>query len=572
MDALRIDTLEAHYHLPVGRAGKPSGGATKARLDGVLREALETAAAMVQRDLQAEELILVRELRVPVRLDLAAGDTALGLAWGDAFAEVLAALLDEADPDAVVRYRNRREALVDCAQGVARGDLRRAWAWRQLGVLSAAGERSVGAAAMDLARALAADPPAIVAVLEAIAALGGSERRLGKEKDLPWLLGRWPASVLLELAELALEAAGVSADLLRAEHGLSGERAAGELQAEGSWSTAGSEGGTLPRSLLIRLARALERSRIAAAARGLRAGDPANWAVAALALLESDPGLLRGPEARAALAVLAMAEEILSGGSQPAPASPSPDAPATPSAATEVRPADPLEAAPAATLPGNDSTSPVERQTGQTGWGGLLFLLHLVAELGLPDEIAASEDLAARSLRWTLHRLALHLLARAGEDEPAEDDPAALAFAGLVPGAEPPSNDEPPASSQEEAVLAGWAERLLFALAERLGPSPPVPLSHPHSLPPGEGAPPPEARLRGSGWGFPLSRAGVSAGGRGGQGVRVLRRRARIVADPGWIEVHLSLDDVDLDLRRAGLDLDPGWLPWLGAVVRFVYG
>ena len=51
----------------------------------------------------------------------------------------------------------------------------------------------------------------------------------------------------------------------------------------------------------------------------------------------------------------------------------------------------------------------------------------------------------------------------------------------------------------------------------------------------------------------------------------VCRRPAAIIADPGWIEVRFSLDDVDVDIRRAGLDLDPGWLPWLGVVVRFTY-
>jgi hypothetical protein len=33
----------------------------------------------------------------------------------------------------------------------------------------------------------------------------------------------------------------------------------------------------------------------------------------------------------------------------------------------------------------------------------------------------------------------------------------------------------------------------------------------------------------------------------------------------------MPLDEVDLDVRRAGLDLDPGWVPWLGTVVRYVY-
>jgi hypothetical protein len=43
------------------------------------------------------------------------------------------------------------------------------------------------------------------------------------------------------------------------------------------------------------------------------------------------------------------------------------------------------------------------------------------------------------------------------------------------------------------------------------------------------------------------------------------------VADPGWLEVHLDLDTVDVHVRRAGLDVDLGWVPWLGTVVRFRY-
>jgi len=51
----------------------------------------------------------------------------------------------------------------------------------------------------------------------------------------------------------------------------------------------------------------------------------------------------------------------------------------------------------------------------------------------------------------------------------------------------------------------------------------------------------------------------------------VCRRRAEIVADPGWIEVRFSLDEVATEIRRAGLDLDQGYVPWLGVVVRFIY-
>ena len=38
------------------------------------------------------------------------------------------------------------------------------------------------------------------------------------------------------------------------------------------------------------------------------------------------------------------------------------------------------------------------------------------------------------------------------------------------------------------------------------------------------------------------------------------------------LEVGFDLNQVDLRIRLAGLDLDPGWLPWLGRVVCFRYG
>ncbi|HVZ08884.1 MAG TPA: hypothetical protein VHC04_13310 [Rhodopila sp.] len=47
---------------------------------------------------------------------------------------------------------------------------------------------------------------------------------------------------------------------------------------------------------------------------------------------------------------------------------------------------------------------------------------------------------------------------------------------------------------------------------------------------------------------------------------------------PGWLtatethlELHLATTTVDLAVRLAGLDLNPGWVPWLGRVVHFHY-
>lgn len=65
------------------------------------------------------------------------------------------------------------------------------------------------------------------------------------------------------------------------------------------------------------------------------------------------------------------------------------------------------------------------------------------------------------------------------------------------------------------------------------------------------------------------------------QARRTLRRRAGLsVAElarrPGWItltlthaDIVLPLDTVDLRVRRLGLDSDPGYVPWLGRILRF---
>lgn len=47
---------------------------------------------------------------------------------------------------------------------------------------------------------------------------------------------------------------------------------------------------------------------------------------------------------------------------------------------------------------------------------------------------------------------------------------------------------------------------------------------------------------------------------------------ARLVATASHVDLHFRLNDVRLPVRRLGLDINPGWLPWLGRVVTFHYG
>jgi hypothetical protein len=134
-----------------------------------------------------------------------------------------------------------------------------------------------------------------------------------------------------------------------------------------------------------------------------------------------------------------------------------------------------------------------------------------------------------RGLRWMLHQLALIL-------QPLPpDDAAALAFCGLTPEARPPSEEVAPPSPEEESLLHSVAEDIRIALAETLSDA----FGETHL---------PERTLR-----------------------FVCRRSARVLADPGWIELRFSLQDVSTPIRAAGLDLDPNYVPWLGVVIRFVY-
>jgi hypothetical protein len=57
---------------------------------------------------------------------------------------------------------------------------------------------------------------------------------------------------------------------------------------------------------------------------------------------------------------------------------------------------------------------------------------------------------------------------------------------------------------------------------------------------------------------------------------RVRRRLADVAQRPGWLcrsedslVVRFAADAADLRLRRLALDVDPGWVPWLGCAVRY---
>jgi hypothetical protein len=52
---------------------------------------------------------------------------------------------------------------------------------------------------------------------------------------------------------------------------------------------------------------------------------------------------------------------------------------------------------------------------------------------------------------------------------------------------------------------------------------------------------------------------------------RHLARPGHVRLGPEQMDIIFGADAVDHDVRRAGLDRDPGWLPWLRRTVRFVF-
>lgn len=252
---------------------------------------------------------------------------------------------------------------------------------------------------------------------------------------------------------------------------------------------------------------------------------------------------------------------------------------------------------------------PDGRIGAQTAWGGLLFLLNTAAEAGVPAA-AFRPTLEGRSIRWILHALATRLLPI------APNDPAALALCGLTPQHHPPSTIGDPPTPRERQALNRLARRwrkttatkLTAAIATSAPASASAPAPAPASAAPvssaatssasafvpatapatstsagtsGSVAVPAPSAPGAPGRDAFAARASAASGGAAAESfadrdlgavvTELAHRPAVIVADPGWIEVHLPLAGVDLEVRRAGLDFDPGWIPWLRTVVRFVY-
>lgn len=547
MTELTIKRLTATVH------EQPHVTDARGRVDRMLHRLAERGLqdALSQRSLPAGEWCVRRvDLVLPFGSD--DHDATVESTWADAVIGSLEQLL-LAPPGQVVHYRRRSAAVTDLVASIAAGRLESRWAWRQLGILSATDPDPASDPAGALLSALGRVPDQ---ALHAVLAVTGAGRLAVLHQCLG--AGGW-----LRLAAMVAGATGVPvADLRRL---LSADAAAPGGERAGAPFDSGQH------DVADRADRVVIESTFAAALirSTLRPAPAVTAAWAVLAVAEADPAALLGAAADDLIGLVA--RTLRRGAGAGAPSLVRMAGPAAPGRARSRTATHRLESeAPVLALPPKDDTgalpaAPVDRSETSSGnedvfrdaaapaqidqqdadtdavtpgdddaqesgaltvWAGLLFLLSTAEAAGVSGYLTDDSRLGSRSVRWVMHQLALRLVPIAA------DDPAALAFAGLQPGIDPPSGV--PTGAAEESALAECAARWTLVTAQRL--------AHP------------------AGTTDPVDVV-----------LNIGRRRGEIIADRGWIEVHLDLADVDVNVRRAGLDLDPGWVPWLGVVVRFVY-
>jgi hypothetical protein len=533
------------------------------------------------------------------RLDLrlhTVGRSSIAGQWAEAVVDALAASVRR--PQEWLRYRHEGQLLADLVACATRGDWSREWAWREAGLLD--GSRR-GAPAEAVCGALAARPHLTVGALVASAELVGFaalDRLLGaagwqRLADLVLRAGPVPSGQVaaapttcarpadhVQPAKAGMprtRATGNGADfvesVVRTPHDGNSETRRRNALEDSAFSVPGSLAGAV-----------VERSEFARLMLGSRLRP--TWSTveawAALVLAEAEPArladaVLRGAVAQALGARLdpgraakpstdrrapamdpagpsgpasrpPLARDAVAGGrARPAPAvDPTLAREHVPSAVTieratravgdpAARPGRQHDGAQPRGIPedGELVTEPVrtDAEVG-TAWAGLLFLLATAGDAGLPGRVLDDPALSRRGVRWCVHRAGTTLV------PVADDDPAALALAGLAPArADAVVGGRPPSRGERAAVLrlaSAWRR----ATTARLGAT------------------------------------GVRGGIRRSDGevMRWLARRpGEVLAAPGWIRVTLPVSAVDLDVRRVGLDLDPGWVPWLGTVVEYRY-
>ena len=482
------------------------------------RRALAAQQALLDGELEAaltrlctgDQIVLIQSLQARVRLSAQHADADNARRWSDAVAAGLAHALQHAGPGELQRFAGRPQALHAFVADMLGGHTARDWAWQRLSLLPSTGGRS-----RDQVHSAAQRHAALLRLLadepdEGVPLLRGLLRSV---RWLPLVQalddGELRGLTMSVLARLAGGSGGISAAAFAPD----AEASSHSLDAALNSARADGNAPEMPDWFI-------------ATRQASRTPQRAAWALRLACMLDAPHQATRGAAAvdaqvrRWAAAAAAAARETTAAELELRAVPCIRTTPPGGQVAFAVTDTDTDTHEPAGLLAADAEAGETE---GHTEHGGLLLLTPLLPASGALVLLQDTELWPADALPHTLHALALRLWPMAAGDA------AALAFCGLPPGAAPPT----PLllNAPQEAALVQARRCVLRHLAQRL--------------------PEDETEARALG--------------------RVVPRRARITADPGWIDVHFSLRGVSTELRRAALDLDPGFLPWLGLVLRYRY-
>lgn len=517
---------------------------SRARLDRILQEIVDEALdqALTELGISASEELCIREINSLVHLRLQDSDQKLLEHWSRALVAAIETAIAKEDHQQLVRYRSRLHAVIDFASGVAYQRLQRAWAWRQLGFIDSEVGLSPSHATDQLVAHLATEPQLILPVIAQMAAEGRLLALAQKLAPIHWQqLSQAVAAIAID--KDAPESA------IQAFNGPMAEAAMIET-AHAQWSRS-----QLAQALINHPQSFIEQQAPLAS-------------LAVLISAEIEPALFLRPQAWLTQWLTVLARQLVS--LQPAlavlagdwlggtadnntiPVNDNAHAEGVESAisysneqnGSQGRQPESVHEASANTsvsetqdtnLSANEEAmadSLLDELPGLVGpeqlateWGGLFFLYNIIDELALPQRLMADTKLLNRPLGWLLQGLVEAILPE------LDDADVVKVFAGVDIDAPAPWLEDAPMTAAEREALNAYGVEICTTLQQRLQC-------------PGETA----AMLN---W--------------------ICRRPARLSMEPAWLSVNFALDELDTEIRRAALDFNPGYLPWLARVVEIRY-
>ncbi|HEX4947613.1 MAG TPA: hypothetical protein VFZ34_13165 [Blastocatellia bacterium] len=214
---------------------------------------------------------------------------------------------------------------------------------------------------------------------------------------------------------------------------------------------------------------------------------------------------------------------------------------------------------------------------------GLFFLLPVLSRLGMQDWLEQHPALLAMDFPSYLLRSVCARLATPEDDviwqtlalATTPSDPVCRTFVAPVTWARALSSTGPHKRCRviqqpENQVLCDSSRRLIFAQWQQTIPNAAQELLSTSDWVQGNAlAASSDLELLCQSW-FTALRRWCRRAARIGLSELVCRP-GRVTVTRTHLDVWFTLQQADLCIRRAGLDLDPGWVPWFGKVVSFYY-